>query len=209
MSEARGGGRRDKQVSMSSRACWTVFLAFFALGVVSSVSLNKAAPVLTVIGADFGMDLGALGWINSCFSVMGMAVAFPAALLIRKLGFKGCVAVSGAAIVVGGLLGLFAATTPVFLASRVIEGLALLRMSRGVSTRRIRMVKTTMAQPQFPTQLLIQLRKLNTASFMLGYSLLMIVYRSSGTGSYPPLLKGLHRSSRHRAIHPPFQAPYR
>ena len=125
MSEARGGGRRDKQVSMSSRACWTVFLAFFALGVVSSVSLNKAAPVLTVIGADFGMDLGALGWINSCFSVMGMAVAFPAALLIRKLGFKGCVAVSGAAIVVGGLLGLFAATTPVFLASRVIEGLAL------------------------------------------------------------------------------------
>ena len=125
MSEARGGGRRDKQVSMSSRACWTVFLAFFALGVVSSVSLNKAAPVLTVIGADFGMDLGALGWINSCFSVMGLAVAFPAALLIRKLGFKGCVAVSGAAIVVGGLLGLFAATTPVFLASRVIEGLAL------------------------------------------------------------------------------------
>ena len=125
MSGARSDGPRDRQTSMGSRACWIVFLAFFALGVVSSVSLNKAAPVLTVIGADFGMDLGALGWINSCFSVMGMAVAFPAALLIRKLGFKGCVAVSGTAIVVGGLLGLFATSTPVFLASRVIEGLAL------------------------------------------------------------------------------------
>ena len=44
---------------------------------------------------------------------------------------------------------------------------------------------------------------------MLGYSLLMSVYRSTGTGSYPPLLKGVHRSRRQAAIHPPRQAPYR
>ena len=110
---------------MGSRACWIVFLAFFALGVVSSISLNKAAPVLTVIGEDFAMDLSTVGWINSCFSVMGMIIAFPAALLIRKLGFRGCIAVSGSTVVIGGLLGLFETSIPVFLASRVIEGLAL------------------------------------------------------------------------------------
>jgi len=125
MADVRSGTGRDKTAPMASRACWVVFISFFLLGVVSSVALNKAAPVLTIIGDDFAMDLSTVGWINSCFSVMGMLIAFPAALFIRKLGFRGCIAVSGSAVVIGGLLGLFAPSAPVFLAARVIEGLGL------------------------------------------------------------------------------------
>ena len=44
-------------------------------------------------------------------------------------------------------------------------------------------VKTTMDQPQLPTQLLIQARMLKRKSFIPGYSLLKVVQGSSGTGS--------------------------
>ena len=52
---------------------------------------------------------------------------------------------------------------------------ARLLMSSGVRTRRMSTVKITIAQPQLPTQELIQDRKLNSISFILGYSLLISV----------------------------------
>ena len=83
-------------------------------------------------------------------------------------------------------------------------------MSSGVSTSRTITVNTTMAHPQAPTQLLIQFRKLYSRSVIPNipvYSLLSVVFGSSGTGSYPPLLKGLHRIILQAAILPPFRAP--
>ena len=106
----------------SSKARWAAFIAYYFLGMVSATAIAKAAPMLTVIGADFGMGLSTVGWIMSCFAVTGMIVAFPSALLIRKLGFRGCVAVSGASLIIGAALGYFATSTPVFLTARVIEG---------------------------------------------------------------------------------------
>ena len=110
---------------MSAAARWAAFASLYLLGVVATFALNKASPVLTVIGADFGMGLATVGWINSACTVMGMVVAFPAAWIIKKFGSKRALIIAAAALIVGALGGGLASAAPVFLVFRVIEGLGL------------------------------------------------------------------------------------
>ena len=84
----------EMQKPLSTAARWVAFIVIFLLGTLSAFALTKSSPVLTVIGSDFGMGLATVGWINSAFSVMGMVVAFPSALLIQKLGIKGTLLLS-------------------------------------------------------------------------------------------------------------------
>lgn len=116
-------GSEAKTMSAASR--WAAFAALYLLGVVATFALNKSSPVLTVIGADFGMGLATVGWINSACTVMGMVVAFPAAWIIAKLGSKRALAVAAVALIVGALGGGLAASAAVFLVFRVVEGLGL------------------------------------------------------------------------------------
>lgn len=113
------------QENLSTARRWISFIVIYLLGAISAFTLTKSAPVLTTIGADFGMGLATVGWINSAFSVMGVVVAFPSAFFIRKLGIKGTVLLSAASLVVGALLVVFATSAAMMLLGRVVEGLAL------------------------------------------------------------------------------------
>ena len=89
----------NSPVALTPRRAWVAFAAFYLFGVVSVIAHAKAAPLLTIIGDDFGMGLSTVGWINSCFSVTGIIVAFPAALLIHALSDHAGIAPAPMAVV--------------------------------------------------------------------------------------------------------------
>ena len=98
-------------------------LAAILAGIAIAVSQNKVAPCLGVLQSAFQIDMSAAGWLSSVFSVMGILMALPAALLTDRIGPRRACLLSLGAAMAGGLLGLTAHSFPVLLLSRVVEGI--------------------------------------------------------------------------------------
>ena len=105
------------------RKAWPVTLTAILAGIAIAVSQNKVAPCLGVLQSAFQIDMSAAGWLSSVFSVMGILMALPAALLTGRIGPRRACLLSLGAAIAGGLLGLTARSFPLLLLSRVVEGI--------------------------------------------------------------------------------------
>lgn len=115
-------GVLDRQTTNTER--WVAFAALFLFGFTASCNLFKASPVMTVIGADLGLDAGGLGLIMTFYSIAAVVMAFPGALVMRKIGVKAMVVISCAIMVCGTAISAFSSDSVMFLAGRAIEGIA-------------------------------------------------------------------------------------
>ena len=122
MSNISKYGVLDRQTTPTER--WLTFAALFLFGFTASCNLFKASPVMTVIGGDLGLDAGGLGLIMTFYSIAALVMAFPGALVMRKIGVKAMVVISCAIMICGTAISAFAADPGVFLAGRAIEGIA-------------------------------------------------------------------------------------
>lgn len=104
------------------RKAWTIMLIAFLAGIALAWVQNKIPPVITTLMDAFNINMATAGWLSGVFSVMGLVTAIPAAFVLNKLGPKKCGLISLGCALVGSLMGVFATTVPVLLASRVIEG---------------------------------------------------------------------------------------
>lgn len=104
------------------KRAWPMTIAAILAGIAIAVAQNKVAPCLGVLQAAFGLELSAAGWLSSIFSVMGILMACPAAVLTTRLGPKNACLLSLGAVIAGGIIGLMSESFPVLLLSRVIEG---------------------------------------------------------------------------------------
>ena len=82
-------GVLDRQTTNTER--WVTFAALFLFGFTASCNLFKASPVMMVIGGDLGLDAGGLGLIMTFYSIAALVMAFPGALVMRKIGVKAMV----------------------------------------------------------------------------------------------------------------------
>lgn len=105
------------------KRAWPMTIAAILAGIAIAVAQNKVAPCLGVLQAAFGLDLSAVGWLSSVFSVMGILMACPAALFTNHLGPKNACVLSLVATIVGGVIGLISDSFPILLFSRIIEGM--------------------------------------------------------------------------------------
>ncbi|HWQ74955.1 MAG TPA: MFS transporter [Syntrophomonas sp.] len=105
------------------RKAWTVMLVAFLAGIALAWVQNKIPPVITTLMDAFQIDMTTAGWLSSIFSIMGMATAIPAAVIINKLGPKVSGLLSLAAAVIGSLIGVFSDSVAMMMVSRVVEGL--------------------------------------------------------------------------------------
>ena len=115
-------GVLDRQTTNTER--WVTFAALFLFGFTASCNLFKASPVMMVIGGDLGLDAGGLGLIMTFYSIAALVMAFPGALVMRKIGVKAMVVISCAIMVCGTAISAFSSDSGMFLAGRAVEGIA-------------------------------------------------------------------------------------
>lgn len=106
---------------MRSRA-WSVTLSAILAGLAIAIIQNKVVPCIAVIQESFSIDAGVSGWLSSIFCVMGIAMAFPGAVVVERIGLKRTGLLSILFSIAGTGLGMTARSVPVLMLSRVIEG---------------------------------------------------------------------------------------
>ncbi|MCV9940264.1 MFS transporter [Boseaceae bacterium BT-24-1] len=110
----------------AARTDWLAVTVVVAGGVVAALQIGKAAIAMPLVQAEFGLDLGTLGWLASIFAVLGMVGGIPVGTLAIGLGARRVLLLGLVAVAIGALLGAAAPRFPMLLASRVLEGLGFL-----------------------------------------------------------------------------------
>jgi predicted MFS family arabinose efflux permease len=107
---------------MVSNRAWTVALATIFVGIALALVQNKVAPCMTTLMAAFDIDMATAGWLSSLFSLVGIAVALPASLILKRFGPKRGGVFALVCAVLGSLIGVFAGNAALLMLTRVIEG---------------------------------------------------------------------------------------
>lgn len=114
---------------MNSKRAWIVALATIFAGVALALVQNKVAPCMELLQTTFSIDSATAGWLSSLFSLVGVVIAIPAAIILNKLGPRKGGIIALVCAIGGSLIGLFVPNVGVLLASRVVEGLGVGLMS--------------------------------------------------------------------------------
>lgn len=113
-------GRRDLSVGRR----WLSFILVLLLSTLGSMVMFKASPVFPLLMADMGFTDSNIGLMMSMYSVIGAVLAFPVGGILGKLGYKACLCIVAASLIIGGALGALSTSVPMLLASRFVEGVA-------------------------------------------------------------------------------------
>lgn len=108
---------------MNAKRAWIVAIATIFAGVSLALVQNKVAPCMTTLMDAFNIDMSAAGWLSSLFSLVGIAMAIPASVILNKLGAKKGGIIALVCAILGSLLGLATTSVPVLMVSRVVEGI--------------------------------------------------------------------------------------
>jgi predicted MFS family arabinose efflux permease len=111
------------KTDMNRRQAWTIALVVFFAGIALALVQNKVAPCILTLVDDFGIDMATAGLLSSLFSLVGIVISLPAAIILNRIGPKLGGVVALACAIVGSLLGVFAQEAGALMASRVIEGM--------------------------------------------------------------------------------------
>lgn len=107
-----------------ARNPWLVFAVVFASGVVMMMGQYKVAPLMGALIGYFDADAAMGGWLMSAFSLAGIALGIPAAIILGKAGARRAGTIAIGCSVVGNLAGMLATeeAIAVLIAARVLEG---------------------------------------------------------------------------------------
>lgn len=114
---------------MNTKRAWIVAFATIFAGVSLALVQNKVAPCMELIQGAFNIDMATAGWLSSLFSLVGIIIAIPAAIILNKLGPKKSGIIALACAIGGSLIGLLIDSVPVLMASRIVEGMGVGLMS--------------------------------------------------------------------------------
>lgn len=114
---------------MNTKKAWVVALATIFAGIALALVQNKVAPCMLVLQEALHIDMATAGWLSSVFSLVGIVIAIPAAVILNKIGPKKGGIIALACAIGGSLIGLAFENTAVLMASRVVEGMGVGLMS--------------------------------------------------------------------------------
>jgi predicted MFS family arabinose efflux permease len=104
------------------RRAWSVLLAAFFASIAVAINQFKVPPVMQTLMADLGLDMVTGGWTMSAFSVAGLILAVPAAILLGRWGIKLAGLLAMGCTITGAVAGALAPNAAVLIGSRVVEG---------------------------------------------------------------------------------------
>jgi MFS family permease len=118
----RSGGAPN-YVTIRHKA-WAVTLAVYLAGIAAAANRFKVPPVLDTLMADMQVDMATGGWFMSVFSIAGLALAIPAAVLLTRLGLRTTGLIAVGFTVTGAVIGAMAPGVTGLLVGRVIGGVS-------------------------------------------------------------------------------------
>lgn len=112
-----------------AKTVWLTVAVVVGCGIVASLQIGKAVIAAPMLQAEFSLDLSAVGWMTSIFAVLGLVGGIPSGALVARVGDRQTLLFGLGAIILGAAVGALSPSFPVFLASRIFEGLGLLLIS--------------------------------------------------------------------------------
>jgi predicted MFS family arabinose efflux permease len=104
---------------------WLAFSTVFITSLMSVYSMFKAPPLFTVLIPELNFSPDTIGLMVSMFSIIGIVLAFPAGMLINRIGIKTSLIISCVSVIVGSTLGALASDWWFMLFARAVEGIGL------------------------------------------------------------------------------------
>lgn len=101
---------------------WVVLGVVFLAGLCAPANMAKVTTLAPIMMEVFSIGPGLIGWVIALFYVLGFVMSFPTAGLANKFGIKNIVIASLVLSIVGGVIGAFSTSLPLFMVSRVLEG---------------------------------------------------------------------------------------
>jgi MFS family permease len=101
---------------------WLVLWATLLVSVAAVMPQFAAPPLMPVLMANLGIDIGRAGSLMSVFSVAGLLLALPAGLLLARFGPRRTVSAAIVSAAAGCLLAATTSDFAVLLISRVVQG---------------------------------------------------------------------------------------
>jgi MFS family permease len=108
---------------VKSRQAWIVAAATVLAGIALALVQNKVAPAMGTLQEAFNIDMATAGWLSSLFSLVGIVIAIPAAIILNKVGPKKGGIVALACAIGGSLIGVLTIDTTILMISRIVEGM--------------------------------------------------------------------------------------
>ncbi len=115
------GGSREKK----RQNPMLVGLVLLFAGASAALIQYKVPTIMTDVMGLFSMDAEVGSWLMSIFTLMGIFVAVPSGAFAQRFGAKRMMVAALLLIAAGSLVGAFARTSALVLASRALEGVAL------------------------------------------------------------------------------------
>lgn len=94
------------------------------VGVAITIVQYKVPSILEPIMGAYGMTPSAGSWLMSIFTMVGIFLSLPTGALAKRLGPKRVLLLGCAIIIAGSILGAFATSAWLLIASRAVEGVA-------------------------------------------------------------------------------------
>ena len=104
---------------------WAILAVVFLAGICAPANMDKVTTLAPILMEVFNIDTGLIGWVIALFYVLGFCMAFPTAGIANKFGIKTTIIFSLIVGIIGNLLGVFSTSLPVFMVSRVLEGVGM------------------------------------------------------------------------------------
>lgn len=104
---------------------WVILIVVYISGVAAALNQFKVPPIMLVLVDKLNISLVQVSSITSLFSIAGVILSIPAAMIIQRFGHKQSGLFGLFSLAVGALIGFFSSTYELLLLSRVIEGIGM------------------------------------------------------------------------------------
>ena len=103
-----------------------VSIIMLLFGITIATAQYKVPSIMPNIMDQFSMDGGSASWLMSIFTFVGIILAIPTGALAKKFGPKMMLLAAAGVMVIGSIIGAFSGSGMLLIASRAIEGIALI-----------------------------------------------------------------------------------
>jgi MFS family permease len=109
----------------TKKKAWIVWGAAYLMTLVVCLNQFTVVPVMVPLMETFKMSRATGGWLMSVFTIGGVVLAIPAAMIMKRFGVKNTGILTLVSVLVGAVIVAIANSVPLLMIGRMIEGIAL------------------------------------------------------------------------------------
>ena len=101
---------------------WVILAVVYFASVIAAFAQFKIPPLMPVLMQTFQIDLTQAGLLMSILAVIGLVLALPTGIVLRRLGSKATIIIALGLMAAGAVMGALSESYVLLLISRILEG---------------------------------------------------------------------------------------